>query len=132
MRQVIISHEVPAIYDALNAQFGADWDKGLIIAYDGVIHSKGEVPPHKVVHECVHLDEQDEIGNDAWWRLYLEDRSFRREQELKAAKAEMDFLKKNIKDRNHLAMFRLDLAKGLASSMYGELFDEREVYKLLK
>lgn len=132
MKQIRVSHEKPPIYDTLSGKFGVDWDKGVIIAYDGIIYSKETPPPQKIIHENIHLKEQDRIGNDAWWRLYLESTEFRKEQEILAYKAEADFIKKYVKHKEAKGLMLLELSKIMASSMYGNMMTEREAYLLIK
>lgn len=130
--KLVYSNDIPAIYPSLQEKFGADWDEGLIIAYSDRIHSKRIPDPQKWIHESVHLDRQSEMGNDAWWRLYMESDQFRLEEELLAYKAEADFIKKNIKDREARFHIIMEIAKGFSSSLYGNIISTEEAYKILR
>jgi len=132
MNQILVSHEIPLIYEKLSMQFGVDWDKGLIIACEGKIHCKNNPEPQKIIHEAVHLNEQKEIGEEAWWRLYLESPDFRLQQEVLAYKAEVDFLKKYVKNREHRFFMVKAIVDALTSSMYGNLISREEAFKLFK
>lgn len=129
--EIEISHEVPAIYEILNARFDASWNNGIIIAYDGRIHCKNDVEPQKLIHEKVHLDRQAGIGNDVWWTCYLEDPAFRLQEEKLAYKAEAVFLKKYIKDREIVFHMLRELASNMASDIYGRMVTKEEALTLL-
>ena len=132
MQPIEISHVIPPVYERLNLRFGADWEKGVIIAYNGKIHQKSKVvQPQKVIHEKVHLDEQKRIGNDAWWELYLTDDAFRLEQETMAYKTEANFIKKHIKQREHRFQMIRELAHAFSSSLYGGIITPEQALKLL-
>lgn len=130
--KLVYSSEIPPIYPQLREKFGADWDNGVIIAYDGRIHAKEVPAPQKWIHEGVHLDRQKEIGNEAFWRLYLESDQFRLEEELLAYLAEADFIKKNIRDREARFHLIMEIARGFSSSLYGGIIGTQEAYRLLK
>lgn len=129
--EIIIDHTKPEIYQRLHQQFGADWEKGIIIAWNGKIHCKGEPEPQKIVHEAVHLQVQEEMGNDPWWLAYLEDKDFRLEQEKLAYKAEADFIKRAIKNREHRFQYINDIAKAFASPIYGPIISWQEALAFL-
>lgn len=131
MRKVIISHDIPPIYQQLHDKFGVEWESGLIIAFDGKIHSSGEIDPQKVIHECQHLDRQAELGNEAWWNLYLDSDIFRFDEEVLAYVAEAKFIKKNIKDRELRNKILIDVAKTFSSGMYGNLLTTQEALRIL-
>lgn len=131
MQEVITSTEKPPIFDRLNKQFGADW-KDVIIAWDGKIYASKEIPPQKIVHEKVHLDRQAKIGNEAWWNLYLWNNSFRLEEEKLAFRAEINFLKKYIKNKEDCFQMIRELCHTFSSSNYGNLCTADEAMKLLR
>lgn len=127
-----ISHDIPPVYGLLRSRFNVDWDDGLIIAWDGKIHCKGEPEPQKVVHEKVHLDEQGKMGNEAWWRLYLDNPDFRLAEEAKAYRAEMAFLRRNIKNREHLYRYAREIVDSLSGPIYGSMVSREDAFKLIK
>ena len=130
--QVIYSNERPDILIKLENRFGVDWNDDLIIAWNGKIHSKNAPSAEKIVHEMVHLEEQSAMGNDAWWECYLNSPEFRLEQEIKAYKAEADFVKKYIKNREHRYKMIHEMAKNLSSSIYGGIIGMQEALRLLR
>jgi hypothetical protein len=131
MSQIVISKEKPPIYDALVAKFNVNWDTGLIVAYDGKIHSKDYIAPQKIIHERTHLDRQATLGNDVWWKLYLDNDVFRFEEEVLAYKAEANFIKKNIKNREDRFHMIRDIAICFSSDMYGKMITQQEALTLL-
>ncbi len=132
MTQILIDRTKPPIYEKLKEKFGADWDKNLIVAWDGKIHTKGEIPAQKIIHEKVHLDEQAKIGNEAWWNLYFDNPVFRLEQEVLAHKREAQFIKQNIKDREVAFRMIIDIARVLSSSLYDLNLTTDEALKMIK
>lgn len=113
------STEKPPVWDELVRRFNPDW-KRTAVAYGDTIHSATPLPADVEVHERVHLKQHGYTaeGAAAWWVRYLEDADFRLEQELEAYRAQYQYLKKTVKDRNELARQTLKLARDLAN-MYG-------------
>lgn len=88
------------------------------------------IPDHLLTHELVHQEQQQDPK--AWWNRYLEDRDFRLEQELAAYRAQYQFGKKWIKDRNTLFRFLDALATELSGKMYGEIIGRDEALHLIE
>jgi hypothetical protein len=131
MEEIEIINEKPPICDRLHKRFGVKWDEGIIIAFDSKIYCKKEVDAQKIVHEKIHLDEQKRLGNDAWWELYLTNDVFRLEQETMAYRAEANFIKKHVKNREHAAVFYRDIAKSFSSGVYGNIISQSEALRLI-
>ncbi len=131
MKKIIIKKEIPPIYDRLHQKFGIKWDDGVIIAYDGAIWCKENLEPQKIIHENKHIERQKEIGNDAWWQLYLDNDVFRLEEEVVAYRAELEFIKRHIKNREMVFHAKRDIAENLSSSIYGNMVTKQEAMKLL-
>lgn len=129
---LVVSHVIPPIYGELKKKFGVNWDKDLIIAWDGKIHSKGDIWPQKIVHEQVHLKQQEKLGNEAWWKLYLESDVFRFQEELLAYRAEANFIKKYIKNREDKFHIIREIAKNFSGETYGNLVNFDEAMKLIQ
>lgn len=131
MKEIEISHEIPPVYELLNKKFGVKWDDKIIIAYGGKIHCKDTPAPQKIIHEKVHLDEQKKIGNELWWKAYLEDDNFRLQEELKAYRIESNFLKKYIKNREVRFHAINEIADSLSSPVYGSIITKKEALSYL-
>lgn len=126
-----ITNEIPAIYERLREKFGVDWDSGVIIACFPLVHCKVALSADKIVHESVHLLEQEKMGVEIWWDLFLSDQGFRLEQEVMAYRREAAFIRKNIKDRNVVAKFVHSMAATLSSPMYGSICSYQEAMIML-
>lgn len=131
MKEIEIIHELPEIYDRLHRTFNVEWDKGIIIAYDGKIYCKLNPPSQKIYHEMVHLQEQKELGNEIWWEMYITNDKFRLDEELKAYRAEVKFIKKAIKNRNDAFEMIRNIAHDLSSEIYGNIISKDEALKLI-
>src|SRR3954452_1929234 len=59
-----------------------------------------ELDQHIIRHEAVHCEQQAEYGAAAWWDRYIADPAFRLEQELEAYRAQWQFIKTEVWDRN--------------------------------
>ena len=116
-----ISTEIPPIYQACHEKFGVNWSKGIIITYGDIAYCKYPLQPHKVVHEEVHVNQQEKMGKDWWWSQYLSDPKFRLKQEVEAYQAEGKWLKRNIKDRNLCYQAVRQIWNDLSSSIYGNI-----------
>lgn len=131
MIDIKFSKEIPEIYKELHSKFGVNWDEGIIICYGNTIHCNQKVSPDKIVHETIHVKQQKKIGKDEWWRMYIDIPSFRLEQEVEAYRAEYQFVKRNIKDREALFKFLTRMAKHLSSENYGDIITTDEAIKLI-
>lgn len=123
-----VSHEKPFIYDKCREQFNIDWES-VVITYGNVVYSKNELSPDLLVHEGVHVVQQKEMGVEIWWEKYFNDKEFRLSQEVEAYKAQIKFIKMNVKDRNYAfrACHRIwqDMVR-----MYGNMCDYATAKKL--
>ena len=130
---MIISNEKPKIYDRLHKAFGVEWEKGLIIANAGTIHTAVKfLPPAKIAHEEVHFIQQSKMNIDEWWEKYLAEPEFRLQMELEAYRAEVRYINKFIKNRNLAYQLKHDIAVTLASSVYGGIIDYSTALKLIQ
>ncbi len=114
--KVQYSSEKPPMYDVCHKYFGADWDKGTIFAYGNTIHAKhpSKVTRDVEVHEEVHMQQQEFLGKDVWWDMYLKDAIFRQEQEIPAYKAQLAYA-----DKHYNSNYRRALRKHCVGSLAG-------------
>jgi hypothetical protein len=103
-------------------------NKYTIFAYDGTIYCDYELPDYLLIHEQVHLEQQETLGLENWVKYYLGDVQFRLNMELEAYLEELDF----IKDRNFRAKIRLESAKALSSDLYGNIINYEDALKMLR
>lgn len=125
------SKETPPIYNEIRKYLKVNWDNGVIICYGDTAYCKYDIPPDKLAHESVHVEQQKD-DPDKWWNRYLKDVEFRKEQELEAYRFEADFIKRYVKDRNARWILLNDIAKDMSSSMYGGIWTFEEAQKLIK
>lgn len=99
-----------------------------IFAYNGKIYTDYDLPHHLIVHEKVHLEQQDEIGLEQWVYNYLYRPEKRLGYEIEAYKRQL----RSIKDRNWRAKTRMESARNLSSSLYGGIISYEEALQKLK
>lgn len=98
-----ISTEKPPCWDRLEKAFGVTWENGIIITYDGVVHTmSGELASDVAVHEAVHIEQQNQYDPDVWLDKYIDDADFRLKVELEAYRAQAKYLRETIKNRELL------------------------------
>jgi len=117
--------EKPPNWSILEDKFGVKWGN-VVVTYGNKVYSSSKITPDLVVHESIHVKQQGAIPT--WWEQYLEDPTFRLEQELEAYKEQVKWGKKNIKDRNKQFRFVSKLAQDLSGSMYGNCIGFNEAY----
>jgi hypothetical protein len=81
-----------------------------------------------MIHEMVHLKQQAEVGLTNWVYDFLENPEMRLKYELEAYRIQLQ----SIKDRNYRNKVRLESAKNLSSSLYGNIISYEEAFKQLK
>lgn len=120
----------PPIFDKLKKAFGVEWGKGLVIAYKDTIYHSEPLDPSVIIHEQVHLIRQGK-DPDLWYEHYIRDKKFRFGEELLAYRAQYDYLRDVVSDRNEVARHLFRLASALSGPMYGKVVGHREALKLI-
>lgn len=117
-----VIHGRPPNYEAILKVLPHAAGPGVIFAYRPHVYvpGGGELPPQIVAHEEVHMGQQAG-GVEAWWANYLSDPQFRLDQEVPAHQAEWRAYKAVVKDRNRRAGMLDQIARKLASPLYGGL-----------
>lgn len=122
----------PPNYDAIVAVLPDAATPGVMFAYGGKVYfpgGKGPLTRELDAHERVHLDRQDKVGLDTWWRDYLESPVFRQYEEFLAHREEYEtYCKRHINPIKR-AQFLRQVATRMASSLYG-MGGTREMYEL--
>lgn len=130
----ILTENPPVYEDIIKA--GLKPTNYTIYAYGDTIYNPNKVmiPQDLIVHESVHMKQQNYNDNDAkiWWERYLTDNLFRIEQEVEAYSAQYKYVCTLYKDRNKRDKMLRQLAQFLSSPMYGSVLDVKESYKLIK
>lgn len=98
-----------------------------IFAYNNIIYCDTPLPEHLETHERRHLIRQNKIGADIWITNYLRNPLFRLKEEVIAYREQVG----SIKDRNERNLLKIQCAKDLSSSLYGNICTYQEAYNLL-
>lgn len=100
----------------------------IIFAYDNCIYSDYKLTPDLLIHETVHLKQQNKIGLDKWVFNYLHNPIFRLNQEIEAYIAQIN----SIKDKNQKYKLLLTSAEVLSSDLYGNIISYNNAIKKLQ
>lgn len=127
-----ISADYPPNYDEICKVFNIRHRKGVIFTYGDTIHipDRMELPNHLLEHEKTHIEQQKELGPEAWWARYLEDPKFRLEQEIEAYRTQWRVLLETA-PRGERRLVLGHLAKDLAGPIYGKVVSKQEARKLI-
>lgn len=105
-----------------------DITKDTIFALYPYIYTNNPLTPDILVHELVHFKQQEKVGVVEWVYDFLENPKLRLEYELEAYREQL----KSIKDRNHRNRVRVESARNLSSSLYGNIISYSDAFDLLK
>lgn len=101
---------------------------GTIFALFPHIYCDHPLSPDLMVHEMVHIEQQAKVGVINWVYDFLEYPSKRLEYELEAYRKQL----KSIKDREKRNKIRMESARNLSSSLYGNIISYQEAWEKLK
>ena len=104
-----------------------DIGENTVFAYDGKIYTNNPLPDCLLVHEKVHLRQQEEMGVNEWVEKYLTDEEFRLEVEIEAYREQLKSIHNNSKKR----MWRKKSARDLSSPLYGSIISYDEAMQNL-
>jgi hypothetical protein len=109
-------------------------DARTVFAWDGTIYvpegCADRLPPDLVAHERVHFDQQQAVGGpETWWRLYIDDPTFRLEQEVEAYRAQWRALKARPKRERFTRLYVM--VCDLGGPMYGDLVTQAQARQLI-
>lgn len=127
-----ISTEKPACWDRLEEAFGVLWESGIVVTWNGVIHTRrGEesLTPDLIVHEQVHLEQQEGLDPEEFLERFISDKQYRYDLEMEAYTAQVEFLRATIKDPNELFCKIHRICKNLESN-YGGIITYEEAKKI--
>jgi hypothetical protein len=125
------STECPPIFKRCQEAFGVEWGKGLVITYGDTVYCDREIPMDLWAHELTHVKQQLSMGAEKWWDKYFVDNEFRIRQESEAYVNQVNWLKKNVKDRNKLFKLIVEIRKQLSGPMYGNAISYEDTKFLL-
>lgn len=128
-----IKNEYPPVYEKICKRFGIR-PVNTFYTYGDTIYNPDNllVPDYIVVHEEVHMRQQNFTDAESWWNRYLDDVDFRIDQEAKAYAMQYDFMCKVIKDREQRLKIRNDLGKIMSGPIYNNVISQSEATALIK
>lgn len=122
----LIKNEKPPVWDRLVEAFpNLEW-KDIAITYGGVIYSPNPVEDNVLVHEMVHVRQQQGKNANEWMERYIADPEFRYKQELLAYQVEYKFWKKHFSKRDDVLTTAIE---GMAKTLSGPLYNNIVTYE---
>lgn len=109
------------------------WEKGVLVTYGDTYYSKNPTTPDLVVHESVHMHQQLEMGIQEWWKKYIDDDSFRIDQEVEAYRTQVQHLKNysSSMSRDERRQRIAHCARTLSSDLYGRVINYKKAFNLI-
>ena len=103
----------------------------VIFTYGDTIYNPGygQITDDLHVHEAVHEKQQGPTPN-AWWRLYLQDPTFRLGQEIEAYRTQYAWALKNLPRQGRRALLKR-IVKDISSAIYGRMVTQTEAEQLI-
>lgn len=128
---MIVVNAYPPNYQEIGDKF--DLSGTPVFTWGDTIYAPGvnfKLPEDLMVHEQTHEIQQ---GKDPgkWWDRFIQDASFRFDQELKAYQNQYKFFCKR-HDRNKAFFFLDIIAEDLSGPMYGRMISYKTAFKLIK
>ena len=99
-----------------------------VFALGEFIYTNYPLTPDLLIHELVHLRQQEQIGVKEWVYDFLYVPERRLEFELEAYREQL----KSIKDREKRNKIRHESARNLSSALYGNIITKDDAFTLLK
>ena len=99
MSAIIHFETKPPCWPRLEKEFSVRWVPGVTVTYGGEIYTHGkEIKDDVLVHEMVHVGQQQGIEPEDYLDRYINDREFRKEMELAAYVIHNAYLRATMKD----------------------------------
>jgi hypothetical protein len=134
-----VINEKPPIWADIKKAFDFDERTTIFTYKDAIWNPAGfHVTDDLQVHETVHQFQQAAMkkwyanGSILWWNRYLRDKEFRLEQELQAYRAQYQFVRTRVKNREELVRHLSNMAYALSSPMYGNVIGYAEAIKSIR
>lgn len=126
-----ISTSPPPVMDRILFHFNVTFESGVAITYGDTVHVKsGKLSQDLAIHEMTHIEQQRQMGADAWWDAYFDNPQFRLDQELQAYTNQTQWIKHNVKDRNRRAVLFHHIWSSMAN-LYGNMITYQQAQKLI-
>lgn len=124
-----IIHQDPPNWNKIEEHFPRVKKSTVYVTYDGAIYTHSDVPNEIYDHECIHEEQQKEIGVEEWWNQYYLDPAFRYKMELPAYKTQIRTWSKANKDKNSQLRYRMAIAQILSGELYGKCVAYDKAFK---
>jgi hypothetical protein len=104
-----------------------------VYAYGETLYNPSgqEIPQDLMVHEETHQRQQQVLGVEQWWGMYLTQDGFRLRQEVEAYGEQYKFLKTVLNRKGRLGILQR-LAQTLSSPLYGNIINKKEAQELIE
>ena len=113
--------------------------KGVVYTYGGIIFNPDDGPIDEplALHESMHSLQQEAMGEkekgpDRWWKKFIADPKFRKEQELEAFAVQYRRYCELQLNRDRRAGYLIRLAENFSSPVYGSIVSKQEAIKLIR
>lgn len=106
-------------------------DVSPVFAYGDTLYNPtgGPISEDLMKHEQVHEQQQQALGVENWWSLYLEKPTFRLEQELQAYREQYKAIQ--TMPRAARRYKTREMARNLSGKMYGNIINFEEALELI-
>lgn len=143
MSELLVIDGEPPLIEEIDRKFGVRGRTDVVFAFGDRIYAPGQGRLHPALeaHERVHCERQLAFPGGAipWWRVYLDDRQFRLNEEVLAHRAEWRWYcaqrgaDKPVSGFRSAKLYHLhQIANRLASPLYGGLVDVRRARNLIE
>lgn len=126
--------EKPPIYDECAKQFTMHPET--VFAYGDTLYAPagGHIPKDLAIHEATHCGQQEwsQEKAAAWWKRYLAEPEFRKDQEGEAYGKQYEAICAVVKDRNERVRQLHYLALQFSGVQYGNVVSYKEAYEIIK
>lgn len=113
--------------------------KDVVYTYGGIMFNPGDIEIDEPfgLHEACHSLQQEKLGKgaegaDKWWKKFIKDPEFRKEQELEAFAVQYRRYCELQPNRDRRARYLHKIAMNFASPIYGNMVSQQEAVKLIR
>jgi len=132
--------KLPPNYEMIAKAFPAVRErKDIAFTFGGILFNPSDMDIDEPfgLHEACHSLQQEKMGKgalgpDRWWKKFIADPKFRKEQELEAFAVQYKRYCELVSDRNRRACYLIKIAANFASPIYGSVVSHGEAVKLIR
>lgn len=124
--------QFPPNIETIRKRFELEGFPTAIFTYGDTIYNPTglDISPDLMRHEEIHEKQQQVLGVEQWWDLYLKDDAFRLTQEVEAYQAQYQSIADS--PRQYRRIFLTEIAKNLSSKLYGSIINKDTAKELIK